>query len=229
MTLQTIEPPERVYRLGRRPDPWQWPDWTHAGVDGTFGNRFDDPDSEYRVLYASSQREATFRECLARFRPDPAVQAAVIVDNDDDPLSPTTIAAGQVPRRWLDDRCMGTGRLEGTYCDVGHADSLAHLRHALAPRLLHFRLDDLDAGDIRSRSPRAFTQELGRYINAQTSDGRPTFAGIRYASRHGDELTNWAIFEPNEPIDRDAKDLTLDDPDLRVVAASYGLKLTSDA
>jgi hypothetical protein len=124
---------------------------------------------------------------------------------------------------------MGTGRLQGIYCDVGHADSLAHLRHALAPRLLHYRLDDLDGGDIRSRSPRAFTQELSRYINAQTSDGRPTFAGIRYASRHGDELTNWAIFEPNEPIDRDAEDLTLHDHDLRAVAASYGLTLTSDA
>jgi hypothetical protein len=58
MTLRTSEPPERVYRLGRRPDPWQWPDWSYAGGDGTFGTRFDDPDSEYRVLYASSQREA---------------------------------------------------------------------------------------------------------------------------------------------------------------------------
>jgi hypothetical protein len=93
MTLQLAETPERVYRLGRRPHPWVWPDWSHAGVDGTFGNRFDDPDSEYRVLYASTQREATFRECLARFRPDPAVLAAVIFDNDDDPLSPTTVAS----------------------------------------------------------------------------------------------------------------------------------------
>jgi hypothetical protein len=54
MTLQLAEAPERVYRLGRRPDPWVWPDWSHAGADGTFGNRFDDPESEYRVLYAST-------------------------------------------------------------------------------------------------------------------------------------------------------------------------------
>jgi hypothetical protein len=165
---------------------------------------------------------------LARFRPDPAVLAAVIADNDDDPLSPTTVAAGHVPMRWLQDRRMGTGRLQGAYCDVGHADSLAYLRGALAPRLLHYRLDDLDAGDIRSRSPRAFTQELSRHINAQTNDGHPVFAGIRYASRHGDELTNWAIFEPNEPIDREAEDLTVDDADLRTVAASYGLTLAPD-
>jgi hypothetical protein len=58
MTLRKSEPPERVYRLGQSPDLWQWPDWTHAGVDGTFGNRWGDPDSEYRVLYASTQRKA---------------------------------------------------------------------------------------------------------------------------------------------------------------------------
>lgn len=33
---------------------------------------------------------------------------------------------------------MGSGRPEGVYCDLGHADSLA-------PRLLHDQLDDLDA------------------------------------------------------------------------------------
>jgi hypothetical protein len=220
--LRAVEAAKRVYRLGRRPDPWEWPDWSHAGADGTFGNRFDDPASDYRVLYASSQREAAFRECLARFRPDPAVLAATIIDNDDDPHSPATLPAGQVPLRWLRDRCMGSARLQGIYCDLGDANSLAHLRQALAPRLLHYQLDDLDAGDIRARSPRAFTQEISRYVLAHT------FAGIRYASRHGDDLTNWAIFEPNEPTDRDADDLSLDDPDLHTVAASYNLTLPLD-
>ena len=43
-----------VYRIGRRPNPWQYPDWSRANRDRTFGNRFDDPNGEYRVLYASS-------------------------------------------------------------------------------------------------------------------------------------------------------------------------------
>ena len=64
-----------VFRLGRRPDPWAWPDWRYADADGTFGNRFDDPQGVYRVLYASTQRLATFVECLASFRPDPAIVA----------------------------------------------------------------------------------------------------------------------------------------------------------
>ena len=62
--------PGVIYRLGRKPDPWSVPDWASAGPDGTFGNRFDDPEGMYRVLYASSQRLGCFLETLARFRVD---------------------------------------------------------------------------------------------------------------------------------------------------------------
>ena len=66
-----MKAPGVIYRLGRKPDPWSPPDWASAGPDGTFGNRFDDPDATYRVLYASSQRFGCFVETLARFRVDP--------------------------------------------------------------------------------------------------------------------------------------------------------------
>src|SRR5262249_1527819 len=59
-----------LHRIGRWPDPWQPPDWAHAHLDGTFGNRFDDPQAYYRVIYTSSQRLGCFLETLARFRPD---------------------------------------------------------------------------------------------------------------------------------------------------------------
>jgi hypothetical protein len=45
-----------------------------------------------------------------------------------------------------------------TFCEVGHADSLAHLRHHLAPRLLHYGIDAGEgrgvarAGEIRARA-----------------------------------------------------------------------------
>jgi hypothetical protein len=67
--------PGVIYRLGRKPDPWAPPDWASAGSDGTFGNRFDDPNATYRVLYASSQRLGCFVETLARFRIDPTLRA----------------------------------------------------------------------------------------------------------------------------------------------------------
>ena len=63
--MKQADLPAEVFRLGRRPDPWAWPDWAFAEADGTFGNRYDDPQGIYRVLYASTQRVATFVECLA--------------------------------------------------------------------------------------------------------------------------------------------------------------------
>jgi hypothetical protein len=227
--LRAAELPDLVYRLGRAPDAWEWPDWSYVTSDGTFGNRYDDPEGQYRVLYASTEREATFRECLARYRADPAIIATEIsMAGDDD--APTTIPAGVVPAEWLLRRRMGAAELSGIFCDVGHADSLAHLRYQLAPRLLHYGIEDFDAGEIRARAPRRLTQEISRYVFLQTRQGdAATFAGIRYASRLGDNLTNWAIFEPNDPhvIER-AIEIDPDDPDLRATLDAYDLVLRTE-
>jgi hypothetical protein len=45
MAVETKTPPQPIYRIGRRPDAWRPPDWSRASADGTFGNRFDDPES----------------------------------------------------------------------------------------------------------------------------------------------------------------------------------------
>jgi hypothetical protein len=85
-SLASVEPDGPLYRLGRQPDPWAWPDWSYAGSDGTFGNRYDDPETSYRVLYASSQRIGAFLETLARFRPDLEVLAELEqIEGDDEP------------------------------------------------------------------------------------------------------------------------------------------------
>ena len=68
--LDTKTPNSLLFRLGRKPDPWSPPDWSRALPNGTFGNRFDDPQGNYRVLYAATQRVSCFIETLARFRPD---------------------------------------------------------------------------------------------------------------------------------------------------------------
>lgn len=62
---------------GRPRDAWAWPPWSYAGEDGTFGNRFDDLQSEYRLLYTSSPRAGAFIETLARYRIDPDAPTAV--------------------------------------------------------------------------------------------------------------------------------------------------------
>jgi hypothetical protein len=201
-SLTAVAPGGGIHRIGRDPDAWAWPAWAYAGEDGTFGNRYDDPDGDYRVLYASSQRIGTFLETLARYRTDAAILAEyqeIAVDDDDEDEFPT-FPPGLVPRDWPNKRLIGTARHPGRFVDLGTSDSLAHLRSALASRLVHYGLDDLDGGDLRRRAPRAFTQEISRYVfeNAATDHGDP-LAGIRYLSRLGDDIENWAIFEGTEP------------------------------
>ena len=76
-----------IHRVGRRPDAWAWPTGPYAHDDGTFGNRYYDPQAEYRVLYASSTRAGAFAETLARFRPDLEIAAELSLiasDAEDD-------------------------------------------------------------------------------------------------------------------------------------------------
>lgn len=222
--MKQADPPAQVFRLGRRPDPWAWPDWAFAEPDGTFGNRYDDPQGIYRVLYASTQRIATFVECLACFRPDIEVIAELdaIAGEDGDEEPPD---AGVVPSDWVEQRCIGIGRLVGDHADIGHHESLAELRSALAPRVVHYQLPDLDAATLRLTAPRAFTQEVSRYVFDRTVDGVRRWNGISYLSKHGDDLTNWATFEPVMPDIIGVNECAADDVDLAAALELHGLRL----
>ncbi len=213
--IDAVRAPGPVHRLARRPDVWAWPDWAYAGNDGTFGNRYDDPRGEYRVLYASTERVGAFVETLARFRPDPALVGALaeIEDAGDDMLPP-----GTVPAEWLQDRAVGEATPAGDFADVGASRSLAHLRVRLA-------LDDLDASAIRRRVPRSTTQAVSRIVfECRAQDGGPQFAGVSYGSRLGDDIHNWAIFEPTE-VEGSSEPLDEDDPDLALALDLLGLTL----
>jgi hypothetical protein len=140
--LSAARPKGLLYRVGRAPDPWAWPPRAYAGEDGTFGNRFDDPAGEYRLLYASS----------------------------------------------------------------------------------HYGLDDLDMGEPRRRSPPAFTQEISRYAfeRGVAEDGE-RLLGIRYLSRLGDDVENWAIFEGTEPYEQVSEKISREDPDVLPALETLGL------
>jgi ribosomal protein S16 len=138
--LATAQPSGNLYRVGRGADAWAWPPWSYAGEDGTFGNRFDDPAGEYRVLYASSPRLGAFLETLARYRPDPALVAEheeIAIEPDDTDRYPT-IPPGVVPADCCSSRAIGTARHDGPFADIGQSSSLAELRAALASRLVHY-------------------------------------------------------------------------------------------
>lgn len=107
-----------------RPTPGAGRDWANAGPDGTFGNRWDDPDGIYRVLYASSSRLGAFAEVLSRFRPDLQVVAglAEIDDAEESPDQP-----GELDGSWLRNRVIGVADIEGDFVDVGRSRSLARI------------------------------------------------------------------------------------------------------
>ena len=211
--LVAVEAAGPVFRLGRSPDPWAWPDWAYA-TGLTFGNRWDDPLGENRVLYASSQRLGAFVETLARFRPDLSVVAGLSeIAGDGDSPPP-----GVVPSRWRAGCRMGEAELAGRFVDVGDAQDAcnAAARRGAAAAAIRYGLDEIDASTIRLSAPRGFTQEISRLVYAWQADGGP-FAGIRCRSRLGDEFVNWAIFETTEgtsPIAAGRDETTdTDDPD----------------
>lgn len=219
--LASVEPDGPLYRLGRQPDPWAWPDWSYAGPDGTFGNRYDDPEASYRVLYASSQRVGAFVETLARFRPDLEVLAELEqIEGDDE-------SQAAVPHVWPGTRLIGEATLQGRFVDVGDARTLATLRSELAGSAIHLGLDEIDAETIRLHAPRAFTQAVSRFVyEHRDEEGSP--AGIRYGSRLGDQFVNWAIFEPapdapNPLLSTSSGPVEADDPDFRAALEILGL------
>jgi len=205
--------------LARRPDPWAWPDWAYAGEDGTFGNRYDDPASEFRVLYASSDRLTCFLETLARFRPDPHVEAIEIASDPRDAEFPT-LPPGHVPAQWTAKRAIGAITVDWVFADIGTRRSLAHLRQELAYQVVRHGVDDLDGAAIRASVPRAFTQEVSRHVYEHAD-----VAGLRYLSRLGDDGENWAIHEPAPIPAARVVDVEPDDPDLRVAVELFRLTL----
>lgn len=217
-----------LYRIARAPTPWSWPDWANVGTDQTFGNRWDDPHGVYRVLYASSSRLGAFVEVLSRFRPDLQLLEELAEIEDDGEASGRP---GELDASWLANRVIGVARFRGEFVDIGHSASLAHVRTALAPRVVHYGLEDLDAATIRLSAPRRFTQEVSRYVYDQsTPQGARRFAGIAYQSRLGDDFRNWALFEASggeAPLEEQAEacPIEADDPELNRALELLGVRL----
>jgi len=211
--LETRTPTQPIYRVARYPDAWQLPDWSRA-KDGTFGNRFDDPESEYRVLYASSQQVSCFVETLARFRPDlPLLEELKAIAGEDDFLP-----IGEVPLNWCSNRAIGTATAEGNYADILGAEWIAGLRRKLASECLRLGFPDLDAVALQSSSPRTLTQLVSRVVYDM---GLP---GIYFRSRYGHNLENWALFEPCRLHDLKSDRVGVEHPALGEALRILGLK-----
>jgi hypothetical protein len=211
---RVVEQP--IHRIGRWPDPWQPPDWAHAHLDGTFGNRFDDPQAYYRVIYTSSQRLGCFLETLARFRPDLTLLADLAEIEGEDDFTPLAT----VPASWLVARLIGTAQTEGEYADVYAPGWVALLRRELASTAVALGLSEIDAATLQAGRPRQLTQEASLVVFRHGLDG------IFYRSRYGHSIENWAIFEPFPLRHTSAKAIEADDPDLQSALQLHGLTMT---
>ena len=184
------------------------PEWASAGPDGTLGNRFDDPDATYRVLYASSQKLGCFLETLARFRLDPKLMAELAeIDGDDDhfPL-------GEVPVEWVQRRILGVATVAGEYADICSSEWISRLRRALAGQLERFGLDDIDAS-ARQKRRLEYSPNLFR-----ASSSTPVFLAFT-TFKNGHDIENWALFEPFQITVRDPEPVCTDDSDLQLGSA----------
>ena len=185
-----------VHRVGYASDPWAWTPWQYAH-DGRFAGRWDDPDGLWRTLYVGQSRLACYLEVLAVFRPDPAVTDALgaVEEEPEDAADHPTLRPGELSRAWLTPRRIGAAHLHGWYGRPGDGQSLPTLRARFLTLARALGLPDLDAAAIRRSEPRALTQQLAGWLYQQTGpDGEP-LTGVRFASRHGDDLTLWALFE----------------------------------
>lgn len=199
--FESKRPPATIFRIARKPDPWQAPDWSRANPDGTFGNRFDDPEGYYRVIYAATQKLSCFVETLARFRADLSLLAElneIEGENDFVPL-------GTVPREWRDERLLGFAHADGQYADIYASGWILLLRHRLAAECLRLGLSDLDAAVLQRYAPRRITQL------ASLEARRRSFDGVYYRSRYGHDLENWALFEPFRISNQGSESIAPDD------------------
>ncbi len=222
-------PQERVYRVAFRPEPWAWPGWQWA-TNGRFNGRWDDSAGNFRTVYAATSLFACLIEVLAALRPDPDLASAMasITHDEDDDLHPTA-PAGQVPYTWLDQRTAGSADLEGSFCHTTAAGSVAALypRFIDAARLMG---RDFDAALLKDASARPVTQRIATEIYATTD-----LDGVAFASRHGDDLSLWAIFErPGDPATSprlsNVRDHSLfpEHPDLVAAFGHLGLRWAVD-
>jgi hypothetical protein len=221
--LPFTAPSGPVYRVARRPDPWQPPDWADVGDDLTFGNRFDDAEGRFRVLYTASSPLACYLETLARYRRPPnaeqLISALASIKNAQDDYTPPAT----VPASWLRTRSLGMAILaKRRFANVYSSEWLAFLRKNLEPMFSVRRTDgqDFDLALLLSQR-RALTRKIATLVY------RLGYDGIYYQSRHGSDLFNWALFEPFDLTSQAASELHIEDPDL--IEALKRLNLTLNA
>jgi hypothetical protein len=224
--VKIVSPGAGVWRVGRTPDPIEFPDppkadeldYPHAG------NRFDSPTENFRVCYFATDLEACFGETLSRFRPDPALIAAA----DEEGFMP----AGEVPADWRNQRIavqvefVPSGLLpELRFLDVEVLRTRRELRTELASLLAYYGYRDLDVPTVRG-GDRRITRWIGKWAFEQRDgNGLPVFAGVRYLSRLNTDWECWAVFHDVEIKEIAREPIEREHPALKTIARHFDLRV----
>ncbi|HEX4229680.1 MAG TPA: RES family NAD+ phosphorylase [Bryobacteraceae bacterium] len=158
-----------------------------------FGNRFDDSEGYFRVLYAASSPLGCFVETLARYRKPPDLKALAEALDRVENAPNERIPFGTVPISRLHNRILGQAvSKRARFADMYCAEWLSYLRRHFEPGLMARRLDATHYFDLAllASQDRRLTQQIATIVYQLGYDG------IHYQSRHGSNLDNWALFEP---------------------------------
>ena len=115
------------------------------------------------------------------------------MEDDEDAAVHPTARAGEISYSWLEPRSAASATLTGRFCAVTAAESIAALRPRFVALAHLLNLHDFDAAALKDGRPRALTQSVATHLHASTE-----LDGVTFASRHGDDLALWAIFERAE-------------------------------
>ena len=226
MGVVPAQPSGRVWHVGHRPDPWAWVPERFAG-----NQRWDDSEGLFRTVYAADTRYGCYLEVLAQFRRDPEADVVSNIVLDPDDVAMQTYPAGEIDLDWIGKRIAASARMDGVFCDVTAAESIAALRPQFLRLAGELGLPDFDAAALKSAHPRTLTQSVATHLYALSNPVDQTpFAGVRFASRHGDEVALWALFErdgdrPHSRLLTDIEHMGISpiDPDLRAAMRVHDL------
>lgn len=232
----------KMFRIAHRPgDVFSPTAWIHAGVDGRFHGRFDDPmgdkdlpqEQRFRSIYTASDRQCIFAESLQHARLSfETIQKILDATDDDEEDADDTFAGifdpeftdrGVVRYEWRTSRQVGHAYLDPylRFADIAHATSLQHLRLSLS-------IENMDLSAATS-DQRELTCQCARYVYELTdaTTWSPSYAGIRYLSHIGGNWECWAIFDDRIALQDSYTELSIaaDDPDLVYLAEIYRLSI----
>jgi hypothetical protein len=207
---------QAVWRVGHRRAPL---DFVPRHLCG-WQHRWDDPEREYRTLYAAESELTCLREVLADLRPNAKAIAELTQLFGD--TTPALRDAGVVGHELLDAHLLCPARAvgDGDLCDL---DADVELRNRLerehAQLLVDHDMDHLDISHVRSND-RIVTQTIGRALYARD------YAGVAFGSNL-DDLRCTAIFEGRAVLLPNGQSIELapDLPQLVQVCDELGLTI----